>query len=62
MALKGIEGNKKVPVIVGGTNYYIETLLYNLKSLAETKESSEEDDLEDKEEAPALAIDHKPSQ
>jgi tRNA dimethylallyltransferase len=32
-AIQEIEGKKKMPIIVGGTNYYIETLLYNLKNL-----------------------------
>jgi tRNA dimethylallyltransferase len=35
-ALQDIERRKKIPVIVGGTNYYIETLLYNLKNLKDT--------------------------
>lgn len=29
--VEDIKGRGKVPVIVGGTNYYLQTLLYDLK-------------------------------
>lgn len=32
-AMRKIEERKKAAIVVGGTNYYIETLLFNLKKL-----------------------------
>ena len=46
--MKEIEDKKKAAIVVGGTNYYIETLLYNLKRLTE-RDSQSDSESEEKE-------------
>jgi tRNA A37 N6-isopentenylltransferase MiaA len=39
--MRKIEERKKAAIVVGGTNYYIETLLFNLKKLTERDSQSD---------------------
>jgi tRNA dimethylallyltransferase len=57
-AVRDIEERQKSAVIVGGTNYYIETLLYNLKTLSDKAFS---EDSEGEEAEMLLHVDREPS-